>query len=249
MRRRLAGADCGAGTERKPDDPSDRAVYGDFFGPSRVVWLGEDHRRFDGRMAACRRLRWVQFAVSIFPGPLDDFVRLVVPELQRRGIFRTEYEGRTLRENLGVPVPPSIRPMRRPIVLPSVPMALVTRRGFIAASACVATRRAGLGGRAMSRGCSLFIPRNHGATCRRAPRFSGTGHDQLTTATQTGRFLQHAWQSSGGLASSRCRAGSRHGFSRVREPRTNRRARLFRHGVFPGHRGRVRQPGHGARPA
>ncbi len=42
-----------------------------------------------------------------FPGPLDDFVDLVVPELQRRGIYRTEYEGRTLRENLGVPVPPN----------------------------------------------------------------------------------------------------------------------------------------------
>jgi alkanesulfonate monooxygenase len=40
-----------------------------------------------------------------FPGPLNAFVDLVVPELQRRGIFRTEYEGRTLRENLGVPVP------------------------------------------------------------------------------------------------------------------------------------------------
>lgn len=40
-----------------------------------------------------------------FPGPLNDFVDLVVPELQRRGIFRTEYEGRTLRENLGVPTP------------------------------------------------------------------------------------------------------------------------------------------------
>ncbi len=42
-----------------------------------------------------------------FPAPLDDFVDLVVPELQRRGIFRTEYEGRTLRANLGVPVPPN----------------------------------------------------------------------------------------------------------------------------------------------
>jgi FMN-dependent oxidoreductase (nitrilotriacetate monooxygenase family) len=42
-----------------------------------------------------------------FPTPLDDFVNLVVPELQRRGIFRVEYEGRTLRENLGVPVPPN----------------------------------------------------------------------------------------------------------------------------------------------
>jgi alkanesulfonate monooxygenase SsuD/methylene tetrahydromethanopterin reductase-like flavin-dependent oxidoreductase (luciferase family) len=32
----------------------------------------------------------------------EDFVELVVPELQRRGLFRTEYEGRTLRENLGL---------------------------------------------------------------------------------------------------------------------------------------------------
>jgi len=36
------------------------------------------------------------------PGGLDDFVERVVPELQRRGIFRREYEGRTLRENLGL---------------------------------------------------------------------------------------------------------------------------------------------------
>lgn len=39
------------------------------------------------------------------PGGLDDFVDEVVPELQRRGIFRTEYEGTTLRENLGLPRP------------------------------------------------------------------------------------------------------------------------------------------------
>lgn len=36
------------------------------------------------------------------PGGLDDFVDKVVPELQRRGLFRREYEGRTLRENLGL---------------------------------------------------------------------------------------------------------------------------------------------------
>jgi alkanesulfonate monooxygenase SsuD/methylene tetrahydromethanopterin reductase-like flavin-dependent oxidoreductase (luciferase family) len=36
------------------------------------------------------------------PAGLDDFVALVVPELQRRGLFRTEYEGKTLRENLGL---------------------------------------------------------------------------------------------------------------------------------------------------
>lgn len=39
------------------------------------------------------------------PGSLDDFVNLVIPELQRRGLFRNEYEGRTLRENLGLPHP------------------------------------------------------------------------------------------------------------------------------------------------
>lgn len=39
------------------------------------------------------------------PEGLDDFVNLVVPELQRRGIYRRRYEGTTLRENLGVPRP------------------------------------------------------------------------------------------------------------------------------------------------
>jgi alkanesulfonate monooxygenase len=42
------------------------------------------------------------------PGSLDDFCTLVVPELQQRGLFRTEYEGHTLRENLGLPRPESI---------------------------------------------------------------------------------------------------------------------------------------------
>jgi FMN-dependent oxidoreductase (nitrilotriacetate monooxygenase family) len=49
------------------------------------------------------------------PQGLDDFVDKVVPELQRRGIFRREYEGMTLRENLGLPRPenrffPSAKP-------------------------------------------------------------------------------------------------------------------------------------------
>lgn len=42
---------------------------------------------------------------SWFPGELDAFCALVVPELQRRGLFRTEYEGRTLREHLGLKRP------------------------------------------------------------------------------------------------------------------------------------------------
>jgi N-acetyl-S-(2-succino)cysteine monooxygenase len=40
-----------------------------------------------------------------FPQGLDDVVDLLVPELQRRGLFRTQYEGATLRENLGLPRP------------------------------------------------------------------------------------------------------------------------------------------------
>lgn len=40
------------------------------------------------------------------PGQHDDFCNMVIPELQKRGIFRTEYEGATLRENLGLPRPP-----------------------------------------------------------------------------------------------------------------------------------------------
>ncbi len=39
------------------------------------------------------------------PMGLDDVCEKVVPELQRRGRFRTEYSGRTLRENLGIPRP------------------------------------------------------------------------------------------------------------------------------------------------
>lgn len=39
------------------------------------------------------------------PTGLTDFVDLVIPELQRRGLFRTAYEGTTLRQNLGLPFP------------------------------------------------------------------------------------------------------------------------------------------------
>ncbi|MCO8161717.1 LLM class flavin-dependent oxidoreductase [Pseudomonas sp. 21LCFQ010] len=43
--------------------------------------------------------------VPHLPGGLEDVARLLVPELQRRGLFRTEYEGTTLRENLGLQRP------------------------------------------------------------------------------------------------------------------------------------------------
>jgi FMN-dependent oxidoreductase (nitrilotriacetate monooxygenase family) len=44
-------------------------------------------------------------AATHVPGTYEDFVHLVVPELQRRGLFHGEYEGETLRENLGLSKP------------------------------------------------------------------------------------------------------------------------------------------------
>jgi alkanesulfonate monooxygenase len=38
-----------------------------------------------------------------FPNSLEEFVELIVPELQHRHLYRTAYDGATLRENLGLP--------------------------------------------------------------------------------------------------------------------------------------------------
>ncbi|HEY0181818.1 MAG TPA: LLM class flavin-dependent oxidoreductase [Rhodopila sp.] len=56
-------------------------------------WLMEDAA--DGFNVICNH----------YPKPLEDFCQMVVPELQRRGVFRREYTGRTLREHLGLKVP------------------------------------------------------------------------------------------------------------------------------------------------
>jgi alkanesulfonate monooxygenase len=44
---------------------------------------------------------------SHLPGGLQDFIDLVIPELRERGLFRTEYNGTTLRDHLGLPRPRS----------------------------------------------------------------------------------------------------------------------------------------------
>jgi alkanesulfonate monooxygenase len=73
------------------------------------------HYQFAGTPAqvADELQRWLQNGAAdgfnimppILPDGLNDFVDLVIPELQRRGLFRTTYEGDTLRENLGLPWP------------------------------------------------------------------------------------------------------------------------------------------------
>ena len=46
------------------------------------------------------------------PKAFEEFVDLVVPELQRRGLFRRDYLGSTLRDNLGLG-PASLTPVPR----------------------------------------------------------------------------------------------------------------------------------------
>src|SRR5690606_22988404 len=55
-------------------------------------------------------------AATHLPGAFEDVVRMVVPELQRRGLFRTRYEGTTLRDHLGLQRP---APTRRPVGTPA----------------------------------------------------------------------------------------------------------------------------------
>ncbi len=65
----------------------------DYIASELEEWLEKDAA--DGFNVIC----------NYYPKPLQDFSELVIPELQRRGIFRTAYEGRTLRDNLGLKVP------------------------------------------------------------------------------------------------------------------------------------------------
>jgi alkanesulfonate monooxygenase SsuD/methylene tetrahydromethanopterin reductase-like flavin-dependent oxidoreductase (luciferase family) len=47
-------------------------------------------------------------AATHLPGAFEDVVRMVVPELQRRGLFRTEYQSSTLRGHLGLQRPSNV---------------------------------------------------------------------------------------------------------------------------------------------
>ena len=81
-----------------------------------LKWQNRGGRRIVGspQQVADSMEEWFAGAASdgfmlTFPLPtgIDDFGSLVVPELQRRGLFRTDYTGTTLREHLGLPRPTS----------------------------------------------------------------------------------------------------------------------------------------------
>lgn len=70
-----------------------------------------------GRQVADQMADWFEtgacdgfvLAATHLPGAFEDAVRMVVPELQRRGLFRTEYQSSTLREHLGLQRPSNAR--------------------------------------------------------------------------------------------------------------------------------------------
>jgi N-acetyl-S-(2-succino)cysteine monooxygenase len=83
---------------------------------SRFVAGGRGHRQIIGtpQSIADDFQEWFEsgacdgflLSPSHLPDAMADFVTLVIPELQRRGIYRKEYAGTTLRENLGITRPP-----------------------------------------------------------------------------------------------------------------------------------------------
>jgi alkanesulfonate monooxygenase len=79
------------------------AARGHFFvtgSPTMVVDVLEDWFK----TGACDGFNMIP---PLYPNSLEDFVNLVVPEMQKRGLYRTRYEGTTLRENLGLARPRS----------------------------------------------------------------------------------------------------------------------------------------------
>lgn len=90
----------------------DKVTLGDLAGHRATLLQGP---RFvgTGTQVADQMEHWIEaeacdgftIAATHSPGAYEDMVRLVVPELQRRGVFRHRYEGRTLRENLGLARP------------------------------------------------------------------------------------------------------------------------------------------------
>jgi FMN-dependent oxidoreductase (nitrilotriacetate monooxygenase family) len=71
----------------------DSAIVG---GPKEIVDVMEE-------MFVSRGCDGFVVAASYVPGSYADFVRHIVPELQRRGLFHLDYAGKTLRDNLGLP--------------------------------------------------------------------------------------------------------------------------------------------------
>ncbi len=86
------------------DQPSIKTLYEEVAGGIGTAVIGTpsdiaDHMQLWFESEACDGFN---ITPDILPFGCEDFVVQVVPELQRRGLFRTEYEASTLRGNLGL---------------------------------------------------------------------------------------------------------------------------------------------------
>jgi FMN-dependent oxidoreductase (nitrilotriacetate monooxygenase family) len=88
----------------KREKPSIRQLYEDVAGMGGFCVIGTPSEIADQMQDWFESEACDGFNVTPthLPGGCEDFVDMVIPELQRRGLFRTEYEGETLRENLGL---------------------------------------------------------------------------------------------------------------------------------------------------
>ena len=118
------------------------------------------------------------------PGAYEDFVRLVVPELQRRGLFRKDYAGTTLRDHLGLPIPgwpPGAGRIRRRANNPSsrcdiTHFAMARRESRLASSAKIQTGGHHENPRFRRRAGALVHSRRHHHACsipRHGPATTG----------------------------------------------------------------------------
>lgn len=88
----------------KRDKPTIRQLYEEAAGKGAFCLIGTPAQIVDVMQdwfenGACDGFN---ITPTHLPAGCEDFVEMVTPELQRRGLFRREYEGRTLRENLGL---------------------------------------------------------------------------------------------------------------------------------------------------
>lgn len=82
-----------------------RQLYLHLTAGNPVIGTAEDIADFFQQWFEARACDGFNVFFPYFPGGIDLFVDQVIPLLQQRGLFRTEYEGTTLRENLGLPRP------------------------------------------------------------------------------------------------------------------------------------------------
>jgi FMN-dependent oxidoreductase (nitrilotriacetate monooxygenase family) len=81
--------------------------YGSARGQRTVVGTADDIADQMERWFVNRAVDGYLIQPPHLPAGLDEFIEHVIPRLQERGLFRTEYEGSTLRENLGLKRPAS----------------------------------------------------------------------------------------------------------------------------------------------